>query len=238
MREEEYTLSLIVHELIHAIGMNGHPEPEGFPASVMSYTDDAMPGHVLFAADREMLLASYSVLEPGASAEQIEDLGPWEDTSSHLRGDIESIGVSFGVASRNGLGQPWASGPMPWTDLADNAILSEKVTWSGRILGFTPALEAVVGAADLAIEVETLGGQLDFTELEYWEANAAPGLAGSGKSWDDGDLQYLLNVQGNTFVQTGGDEGTVTGVFFGAEHQAMGGVLERTDLTAAFGGTR
>ena len=25
--------------------------------------------------------------------------------------------------------------------------------------------------------------------------------------WGDGDLQYLLNVQGNTFVQTGGDEG-------------------------------
>ena len=37
-------------------------------------------------------------------------------------------------------------------------------------------------------------------------------------------------------MQTGGDEGTVTGAFFGAVHEAMGGVLEREDLTAAFAG--
>ena len=56
--------------------------------------------------------------------------------------------------------------------------------------------------------------------------------------WGNGDLQYLLNIRGNTFVQTGGDEGTVTGAFFGPVHEAMGGVLERPDLTAAFGGRR
>ena len=200
-----------------------------------------MPGHALSPIDREALLASFSVLEPGASAEQIvEDLGPWDDTSIHLRGEFDNLGgpVSFGVASRNGLAQPWASGPAPWTDLADNPILSETVTWSGHLLGFTPAVEAVGGAAGLAVELETLDGRLDFTNLEHWGANTAPGPIGTGTMWDDGDLQYLLNVYGNTFVQTGGDEGTVTGAFFGAAHEAMGGVLERTDLTAGFGGTR
>ena len=196
---KNYTLYVLVHELIHAIGMNGHSDPTRFPHSVMhaEYGGDSQE-HVLFAVDREVLLASYSVLEPGASAAQIvEDLGPWDDTSMHLRGDIGISGgeVAFGVASRNGLAQPWAFGPTPWTDLADNPLLSETVTWSGRLLGFTPSVEAVGGAADLAVELGTLDGQLDFTNLEHWGANVAPGPVGSGTTWGDGDLQYRVNVR-------------------------------------------
>ena len=238
----DYTLYVMVHELIHAIGMNGHTDPIRVPHSVMhaEHRGDSQ-AHILFPVDREALLAAYSVLEPGASAAQIvEDLGSWNDTSMHLRGEFGISGgeVAFGVASRNGLAQPWAFGPTPWTDLADNPLLSETVTWSGRLLGFTPRIEAVGGAADLAVELGTLDGQLDFTDLEHWGANMAPGPVGSGTTWGDGDLQYRVNIRGHTFVQTGGDEGTVTGAFFGATHEAMGGVLERTDLTAGFGGTR
>ena len=195
---EAYTLSTVVHELIHAIGMNGHADPIRFAESVMSYTDDLLPGHALFPVDREVLLASHSVLEPGASAEQIvEDLGEWDDASIHLRGDFDTVGgeVAFGVASRNGLAQPWVFGAAPWTDLAHNPVLSETVTWSGRLLGFTPAIEAVGGVADLAVELETLGGQLDFSNLEHWGANAPPGPVGSGTTWGDGDLRYRVIVR-------------------------------------------
>ena len=66
----------------------------------------------------------------------------------------------------------------------------------------------------------------------------APGAAGSGAMWGDGDPQYTVEVRGNTFLQTGGGDGAVTGAFFGAAHEAMSGVLERGDLAAAFGGTR
>ena len=68
--------------------------------------------------------------------------------------------------------------------------------------------------------------------------NEAPGAAGSGATWGDGDLGYTIEVRGNTFIQTGGDDGKVTGAFFGAAHEAMGGVLERADLSAGFGGRR
>ena len=238
---EEDILSTMVHELLHVLGFLGHNDADRFPDSIMQDLTllyiDHLPG-----IDGEALLAAYGRFEPGTSPEELSvgNLGPWDDTSFHLRGDIAFAGgnAAFGVASRNGLAQPWAFGPTPWTDLADNPILSETVTWSGRLLGFTPSVEAVGGAADLAVELETLDGQLDFTELEHWQANADPGPVGSGRIWGDGDLQYLLNVHGNTFVQTGGDEGTVTGAFFGPAHEAMGGVLERTDLTAGFGGTR
>ena len=241
-RYKNVTLYVLVHEFIHAIGMNGHSDSTRFPNSVMhaEYSGQTQE-HILGPIDREVLLASYSVLEPGASAEQIaEDLGPWDDTSVHIRGELDIQGepVSFGVALRNGLAQPWASGPTPWTNLADNPTLSETVSWSGRLLGFTPVLEAVGGAANLAVVLETLDGQLDFTNMEYWSANAVPGPVGSGMIWGDSDLRYLLNIRGNSFAQTGGDDGTVTGAFFGPAHEAMGGVLERTDLVAGFGGTR
>ena len=57
-------------------------------------------------------------------------------------------------------------------------------------------------------------------------------------TWGDGDLGYSIDVHGNTFRQTGGDDGILTGAFFGESHEGMGGTLEREDLTAAFGGTR
>ena len=83
-----------------------------------------------------------------------------------------------------------------------------------------------------------LDGTLSFSGLEAWSTGAAPGAIGSGTVWGDGDLAYRVRVRGNTFVQTGGDSGIVTGGFFGAAHEGMGGALERDDLAAGFGGTR
>ena len=48
----------------------------------------------------------------------------------------------------------------------------------------------------------------------------------------------LTVVRGNTFRETGGDAGWLTGSFTGLLHEGVAGTLERTDLTAAFGGAR
>ena len=74
--------------------------------------------------------------------------------------------------------------------------------------------------------------------MEHWGAKAAPGRAGTGARWGDGDLEYSIEVRGNSFQRTGGDDGEVAGAFFGPAHEAMGGVLERSDLAAGFGGVR
>ncbi|MDE0331637.1 MAG: hypothetical protein OXL41_07180 [Nitrospinae bacterium] len=199
-------------------------------------------GHILFPIDRAALLAAYDRLQPGAQPEDLtaENLGSWSDTSFHLRGDVDFTGggASFGVASANGFAQPWATGPAPWTNLADNQALSGSATWNGALLGVDSSSETVSGDAALTVNLTSLTGQLDFTGLEKWGAGEAPGAAGSGTTWGDGDLGYTIEVRDNTFVQTGGDEGYVTGAFFGAAHEAMGGVLERADLAAGFGGTR
>ena len=233
-------MDTLAHEIIHALE-RWHPDPELFPHTIMLSSAESRDAHILYPLDREALLAWYSRIRHGSTVASLaEDLGPWSDTSTHLLGEFSAAGrdVSFGVALRNGLAQPWATGPAPLTDLADNSGISGTASWSGRLLGFTPSAEPVAGAADLSIALDSLDGDLDFTGLEYWSAGQAPGAAGSGTTWSDGDLSYDVEVRGNTFTRTAGDAGIVTGAFLGTRHQAMGGTLQRDDLSAAFGGSR
>ncbi|MDE0214267.1 MAG: hypothetical protein OXN22_09335, partial [Deltaproteobacteria bacterium] len=112
------------------------------------------------------------------------------------------------------------------------------VAWSGRLLGLTPTAETVAGAAKLTVDLATLSGTVDFTALEHWATEQPPGAVGSGTMWHDGDLRYSIQVRGNAFVDMNGDDGTVTGAFFGPGHEGVGGVLVREDLSAGFGGKR
>ncbi len=217
-------------------------ERRGKPGYLITPKARTVPGHILFPIDRAALLAAYGRFDPGTQPDELtaENLGAWTDTSFHLRGDADFPGgqASFGVASSNGLIQPWAAGPTPWTNLVDNNDLSGSAAWNGALLGVTPSSETVAGDARLTVRLRSLNGQIYFTGLEKWGVNEAPGAAGSGTTWGDGDLGYTIEVRGNTFIQTGGDDGKVTGAFFGVSHEAMGGVLERADLAAGFGGKR
>lgn len=233
---EEKTVYVIVHELLHALGFSGHTDPGRFPdATLNPEIPQNLPPFLLSKIDRKALLAAYARFRPGALPEEISaaNLGPWDETSLHVRGDLGIPGeeVSFGVAFRNGLAQPWASGPEPPMDLAQNSELSGTATWSGAMLGITTSEQSeqvVLGDSRLDVNLANLNGQLDFTNLEY----------DGGAMWGDGDLGYSIEVRGNTFNRTSGDAGEVTGAFFGAQHEGMGGVLERSDLSAGFGGKR
>lgn len=237
-------LHIIVHELLHAFGFHAHTDPAHFPDAVLNEgLPGRLPPHVLALVEGDALQAAHRSFYSGVTPEDmtVEQLGPWSDTSFHVRGDLDVAGasVSFGVAFRNDLARPWASGPTPATDLAGNRTLSGTVTWSGALLGISrPYAWTVAGDARLAVELATLDGTLAFTGLEHWGTKAVPGVAGTGTVWRDGALGYAVRVSGNGFVRTGGDAGEVTGAFFGAGHEGMGGVLERRDLAAGFGGKR
>ena len=258
---DDAVVGRIARTLLQGLGLATAVDAASFPDSILNLTDTRqrrvdlpdgryfrfnervyVPGHVLYPIDREALLAAYGPLQPGTLPEDLsaESLGAWSDASFHLRGRLDGGGgrVTFGVASRNGLAQPWASGLAPYRNLADNSALSGTVTWNGALLGIARTGETVAGASRLAVDLATLDGQLDFTGLEQWSAGAAPGTAGTGTKWGDGDLGYTVIVDGNGFTETGGDHGEVTGVFFGGSHQGMGGVVERNDLAAGFGGKR
>ena len=233
----EKVIRPIVRIMLKALGLYGFVDESEFPDSILAHNRHRLPN-----IDNEGLLAAYTRLTPGTQPEDLsaESLGPWNDTSFHLRGDLDFAGgeAAFGVALRNGLARPWASGSAPLAALENNSALFGTVNWNGALLGVTPSAETVAGHARLAVELSTLDGQLDFTGLEHWGVKKAPGKVGTGATWGDGDLEYSIEVQGNSFYRTGGDDGEVVGAFFGAAHEAMGGVLERSDLAAGFGGTR
>ena len=242
-RDQQEKIYILVHEILHALG-RGHVPIDRSRVSGLTIMDPGVPGNsgfALFPVDREALHAIHSELDPGDSLDTVaEKLGDWNDTGVMMRGDFDITegGGSFGVSMRFGLGRPWASGPTPWTLLADNPALSGSAAWEGRLLGFTPEAQPVAGSAQLGIDLSTLSGDLDFQGLESWAAGTVPGAIGTGQQWGDGSLSYDIQLRDNTFVQSGGDDGIVTGAFFGPQHEGMGGILERDDLTAAFGGKR
>ena len=237
-------LGILTHELIHTLGRQ-HADPGRFPSSIMHAYVHGAPDFVLYPLDREALHAVYSRMSSGTQPSDIAtDLGPWADVSTHVVGRIgESIDqegvVVFGAAALNGHVRSYALGTdLPLTGLRNNPALRGSATWTGRLLGLTPNARVVAGDAGLAVRLATMTGNLDFTNLEAWAAGAPPGAIGTGTRWGDGDLGYSITVRDNGFVQTGGNEGAVTGAFFGSRHESMAGTLKRRDLAAGFGGRR
>ena len=232
---------LLAHEMMHTLGLTGGSHVDPRFDSIMEATRDiyaaaqgqAQPMSLLYPVDREAMQVLYRRLDNG---DDPRSFGPWSSTSLHIHGNAPHAG--FGVALRNGYAEPWAYGYLPDTDLARNAALSGSVTWAGALVGFTPGAAAVAGDAEIAVNIGTLTGRASFTNLEAWAANRPPGATGSGSTWGDGDLAYRISVRGNTFRETGGDAGRVTGIFTGRSHEGAAGTLERSDLTAAFGATR
>lgn len=229
---------VLAHELIHALADFGHVQPQF--ATILEATSTGryveqdgvrQPLSLLYAVDREALRAFFGLRGEGTVT---LDFGEWSATTMRIDGNGRH--ANFGVALRNGYAEPWAYGPVPAAALAANPALSGGVTWTGALLGFTPGAQAVAGDAAIGVDLGTLTGRADFTDLEAWAG--APSDAGTGTRWRDGDLGYAIAVRGNTFRETGGDAGRLTGIFTGTGHEGAAGTLERSDLTAAFGASR
>ena len=240
----------LVHEILHSLGRE-HPVPlYGRTDTIMSYSYDSLP-FVLSQLDQEMLLATYGRLQPGTTLFDVaSDLGPWDDTATHILGGLtvpnhpdsllsEDVTL-FGVRLMNGRAMPWAVGPEPVTWIWDNPSLSGSANWTGMLVGFTPSARSVMGDADMSLDLADLDGTVDFTSLEYWTGQ--PSDPGTGTVWGDGDLHYTIQVStgygdafGNYRPGPNDDFGILDGGFFGPGHEAVAGVLERDDLTAAFG---
>ncbi len=233
--------------------------------TVYGVLHDSLPSYVdvisgVPNADPEYI-AYYQSILPGALIALNDDayplsLGPWDDEVIRYRGDFSSsigppwegecyggvgacnyVEPAFGVDWRNGMARPWANGDATLNRFADSG-LSGSATWNGELVGFTPAREAVQGDSAINVDLATMAGNAAFTALEHWNAGAPPGGRGTGAQWHDGDLHYTLALDGNYLRSNGGDEGYVSGRFVGEEHQGTVGILERPDLTGAFGAVR
>ena len=238
--EYMYPRSVIVHELLHALGTSGHVDSVEFPDSVMGTSGEYIPnlGHVISRIDREVLQIMYM----SQRTDLYNDWGEWSDTSFHLVGRTDDGILNFGVALFNGLPQPWVRGTMPNMDLVDNDRLYGTATWSGNLLGFSGP-SPIAGDAELQVRLSTLAVPDNEQDLRFRDIFFLNRFeSDSPDRWfHTRDIDYKVNVSGNGFQNVRGEgyeQGHITGAFLGPEHEHMGGTVKRTDMVGAFGGSR
>lgn len=241
-QDDVFMQKVIIHELLHSLGLLDHVSRQD------SRLFDVTLGHddsttMLFPIDRQVLFALYSRLSIPVANTYHQSFGQWSTLGDHLIRKQEFS--EFGVVRQGDYPgqtpmyvQGWAAGDTPQSDLKYSGLTGQ-VVWSGNVIGVTPdsppsyngyRFDQVFGLAELSVDLRNLTGRAKFTEL----------IAGGVRTWRDGDLEYTVEVLGNTFYQTEGspDLGTLTGIFAGSQHEEATGVLERVDLTAAFGVSR
>lgn len=128
-----------------------------------------------------------------------------------------------------------AFGVEPGAALAQSHILTGTVNWSGSLLGVDlgqDMLPPVFGDAELQVDLPALNGTARFDNLTVYVENQ-PAMFRAP------DLEYVIQVSGNSFSDSGGH---IDGGFYGPAHEEMSGVLhDRTpsvNLLAGFGGKR
>ena len=242
--EYSYPRSVIVHELLHALGIKGHVDSIEFPDSIMGTAGEHIPnlGHILSRIDREVL----QILYMSQRTDLYNDWGEWSDTTFHLVGRSEDGGLNFGVALFNGLPQPWVKGASPVSFLADNNSLSGTANWLGSLLGYSGP-SPIAGDVELEVDLATLadvGSEQDlrFRDIFFLNRFENSDLSDSSDRWfDTRDIDYKIAVSGNAFSNVSGEGyegGLITGAFLGIQHEHMAGTVKRTDMVGAFGGSR
>ena len=238
----EYMLprKVIIHELLHALGIHGHVDSVEFPDSIMGTHGEHIPniGFVISKIDREVLQAIYM----SQRTDLYNDWGEWSDTAHHLAGQSEGYDLNFGVALFNGLPMPWAKGTFPDTDLADNADLTGTATWTGSLLAFSGP-SPLAGDAELEVHLDTLSDADSEQDLRFRDIYFLNRFESESEDrwFHTRDIDYKVNVAGNGFSNVrddGYEQGVLVGTFMGPEHEHMGGTVKRTDMVGAFGGSR
>ena len=237
------SVGLLVHEIMHAMGFLAHPDM----ASATSYDRDltgwaGLAGHVLYPLDREALLATFTRLGPGDHRPEdiAQDLGPWSDTSIHVRGVLGLPGredMAFGAAHRNGFAQPWAYGPAPEKDLSDNAGLSRL-----RQLGRPSARPYPTGRYGGRRRRSLGPARQPDRHGRFHRTGTVVGRARRHRHRHDvgrwRPRLHDLRARQTSSCRPAATRAMSPGAFFGAAHEGMGGTLDRDDLAAGFGGTR
>ena len=234
--------TIIIHELLHALGIRGHVDSIEFPDSIMGRSADFFPntGFTIHRIDREVLQIMYM----SQRTANYNDWGEWSDTSLHLVGESDDGHVNFGVALFNGLPQPWARGTTPNSILGLNRStgrmkrprhLFGSVTWSGALLGFS-GISPIAGNTSLTVQTGNLEGEQDLRFRDIYFVNRAE-ENGPNRWFPRRNIDYKVMMDNNGFYHSS-ESGHVTGVFLGPRHEGMAGTLKRTDLVGAFGGKR
>lgn len=226
---EAHQFSILMHEVLHAMGLLGHVTRTHYPGTMMG---EGLPlFNRVLEIDGLALLTTYTRLPPakGPKALSANALGPWAGDKALLAHTLETTCRcgDFGTNWINGYAVPWANGQVTTGTFAESG-LTGSVEWTGQFVGFAPDSQAVVGDSRIAVELATMTGQADFTDMQYHD----------GGQWEDGMLGYTLTLDGNHFHSAGGSQGYTTGRFVGTYHEGAVGMVEHPHVTGAFGALR
>ena len=213
----------------------------GVCISLMSYCRDRLevyrPSEVDFAFLSDI---GYEVLEAATVTEpEIYGFAAWgrysawgagvERTISH---DVEGNDVVTNDRLRAGAD---AFGVATTASLSDEHGPQGSVTWSGSLIGVdlgSPHLAPVFGDATVTVDLANLEGTAEFDNLTVVNN-------GEASAFRAPNLNYAIEVTGNTFSDSGG---RIAGGFFGPAHEEMAGVLRdeapNVNLLGGFGGKR
>ena len=232
--------SVIVHELLHTLGIWGHVDSVEFPDSIMGKSGEYIPnlGHILSRIDREVLQIMYM----GQRTDLYNDWDEWSNTSHHFVGRTDDETLHFGIALFNGLPQPWVRGELPETIFADNRRLRGTATWEGALLAFSGP-SPLAGGVELEVNMATLADPDSEQDLRFRDIYFINRLESEGEDrwFDTRNIDCKVSIVGNAFLnvqEDGYEQGLVTGAFLGPKHEHMGGTVKRTDMVGAFGGSR
>ena len=167
--------------------------------------------------------------------------GNWSDNDKRLyfggyqyEPDTTKRIARFGVSLENNEITPWAAGVKPLTNFSDIPSAQSLGTayYDGIFIGLTHSEKQPIGGA-VAMEFDLsragVTGTFWLGELVTVERD------GSLEPFLEGSLQHDIAVTGNTFTTTGGDPGTVTGIFAGEDHEVATGTFQHSAFTGTFG---
>lgn len=168
--------------------------------------------------------------------------GKWSDTThwsfgGHRYEPMTGKHIArFGVSVEEDGFRPWAATVTPLTPFADSPSIQDEMSvyYDGTLVGVTRQSSQPLGAkVDIDLELGAdITGTASFTNLSTIERD------GSLKEFLGGSLTHDIAVVGNTFTTTGGDPGTVTGIFAGETHAAAAGTVEHPAFVGAFSAER
>ena len=212
---QEYAVQAMVHEILHAMGLMGHPHH--MHTSVLSYQH-----------------ASTNVLDnvPLIDVAVLYDMNGWGRWSGSIQTLVDTVdGTQFGV---HRLASTSGSVDIPWVDAGFlsapyESALRGTASWSGSLVGMTSQSSAVAGDADLRVNFVTSKGRARFHSIRHW----------NGNMWNRRGWSYDLYVNG-TYFDSNDPDGIpdVAGAFYGLDAEVAAGTLQRPEITAAFGAER
>ena len=229
--EAEYVeeqVDLMVHELMHALGIAGHPQD--IHTSIMSYEhDDSGILDNLPLIDAAMLY-------------ELNGWGYW-NRRTHRTKNTTIPGVEFGVGEYDNLHLiPYVESGLMQPPKAHD--LYGTARYNGRFRGVRGESLSVNADVDIAIDFRTDSGRITFSEWEEYRA--------SWRFTDAPDIRYGLTLGEHWFASVGPDgdfDGNgapdVQGGLYShwnysepTQPDVAAGTLERGPLVGGFGGER